>query len=172
MPYGHGMPRLFVAAWPPQDVVDRLAELDRPAEPGVRWTRADQWHVTLRFLGSADPDDAVAALQRLGARPAVATLGPRVSRLGRAVIVAPVAGLDQLAGEVRRITADVGEPADPRPFAGHITLARVRARGTCGLAGTPIGGSFVVEEVALVVSDTRPDGARYADIARFPLERR
>ncbi|NIR41602.1 MAG: RNA 2',3'-cyclic phosphodiesterase, partial [Actinobacteria bacterium] len=55
------MPRLFVAVWPPPSVVDLLARLPRREEPGVRWTTEAQWHVTLRFLGRADPADATAA---------------------------------------------------------------------------------------------------------------
>ena len=44
------MPRLFVAVWPPDDVLDRLAVLPRPEVDGLRWTDQDHWHVTLRFL--------------------------------------------------------------------------------------------------------------------------
>ena len=33
---------------------------------GLRWTGPDQWHVTLRFLGSIDPGEVAAALDRLG----------------------------------------------------------------------------------------------------------
>ena len=55
--------RLFVAAWPPADVVEALRGLDRPVVTGMRWTTADQWHVTLRFLGDVDdPAPVVAAL--------------------------------------------------------------------------------------------------------------
>ena len=33
------MTRLFVAVWPPEDVVSTLAALPRPYVPGVRWSR-------------------------------------------------------------------------------------------------------------------------------------
>jgi 2'-5' RNA ligase len=49
--------RLFVAVWPPNDVVDVLADLPRPDVAGVRWTTQGQWHVTLRFLGQVAADD-------------------------------------------------------------------------------------------------------------------
>lgn len=161
--------RLFVAAWPSDEVRDVLAALPRAEEPGVRWTTRDQWHVTLRFLGTADVDDAVAALATIDAPTAVATLGPVVSRLGRDAVVVPVRGLDALAAHVVRASAHVGTPPDPRPFTGHLTIARLRARAACGIAGAPFAASFPVREVALVRSDTRPEGVRYTTIATRAL---
>ncbi|MGH3783890.1 MAG: 2'-5' RNA ligase family protein [Pseudonocardiaceae bacterium] len=46
--------RLFVALTPPDEVVEALRvcthEL-RECAPELRWTRPEQWHVTLAFLG-------------------------------------------------------------------------------------------------------------------------
>ena len=44
------MPRLFIALELPEDV---SAALDRLCEglPGMRWAEADQFHLTLRFIG-------------------------------------------------------------------------------------------------------------------------
>ena len=163
------MPRLFVAAKPSASVAETLAALPRPATPGVRWTTPEQWHVTLRFLGDADPDAVMALLDELHATRAEATLGPRVGRLGRSVVVVPVAGLDELVAEVRSVTEELGERPDPRPYLGHLTLARLRGVGSCGLTGAPVDVSFDVAEIWLVESETHPDGARYTDVGRFPL---
>jgi 2'-5' RNA ligase len=152
------VPRLFVAVEPPPEVLDRIAALPRPDEPGVRWTRPEHWHVTLRFLGEAPLDAAVDALARLDAPAAVAEVGPVVSRLGRNVVCLPVRGLDALAAAVAEATGRVGEPPDPRPFTGHLTLARLRHRGACGLAGTPFAATFPVTEVRLVRSELTADG--------------
>jgi RNA 2',3'-cyclic 3'-phosphodiesterase len=57
--------RLFVAVWPPAEVLDRLEALPRVELAGCRWTIRAQWHVTLRFLGEADPDVAAEALATL-----------------------------------------------------------------------------------------------------------
>jgi RNA 2',3'-cyclic 3'-phosphodiesterase len=161
--------RLFVAATPPDEVLALIEELPRPAEPGVRWTARPQWHVTLRFLGEADVAAARAALATLDAPSATAELGPAVSRLGRSVVCLPVAGLDELAAAVRSATASVGEPPDPRPFAGHITLARLRRRAACGVTGTRIRATFPVEEVELVRSTLTADGPEYEVEARRRL---
>lgn len=163
--------RLFVSVWPPDDVLDLVEALARPGESGVRYTTRDQWHVTLRFLGDCDVDDATAALD--GARwpegHVEAVCGPVVSRLGRDVIVVPVRGLDGLSAAVAAATHDVGDPLDPRPFAGHLTVARLRSRGACRIAGAPFAATFPVTEVALVRSDLQPGGARYETLRTLPL---
>jgi RNA 2',3'-cyclic 3'-phosphodiesterase len=163
------MRRLFVAVWPSPEVMAGLMSLPRPPEQGVRWVPPEQWHVTLRFLGDADPDDALAALSGASLPAATAELGPRVSRLGRAVVVVPVAGLDPLADAVRDVTAAVGEPPDPRGFTGHLTLARLRHRGACRLTGTAVAERFVAHEVALVASEPSSTGPVYRVLGRFPV---
>ncbi|MGH9067080.1 MAG: 2'-5' RNA ligase family protein [Acidimicrobiales bacterium] len=120
--------RLFVAVWPPAEVVGLLEELIRPDHPAVRWTTADQWHVTLRFLGEvADPDPVAAALAPIGAGgPVPVQVGPTTVVLGGEVLCLPVSGLEALAGATAAVTEGMGRPSGPRPFAGHVTLARLR----------------------------------------------
>ena len=161
--------RLFVAVWPTPAVVEELGALPRPAAPGLRWTTADQWHVTLRFLGDADPGEAVDALARLAGASTEAVLGPATAELGRGVLTVPVAGVDELAAAVIAVTAEVGEPPEQREFTGHLTLARSRGPLPDGAVGQPCAGRFPVDEVALVASRTEPGGARYEVIGRFAL---
>jgi 2'-5' RNA ligase len=164
--------RLFVAVWPPSEVVEGLADLSRPNRSGVRWTTPDQWHVTLRFFGSVnDPEDGKRALAQLASPGAtVATAGPAVERLGPSILCLPVAGLDELATRVVGATASVGTPPDDRPFRGHITLARAR-RGVNlrPFSGVAFHAAWSVDEVTLVASDTRPDRAHYTVLERYPV---
>jgi 2'-5' RNA ligase len=161
--------RLFVAVRPSDQVRTQLEQLPRPAEDGVRWVRPEQWHVTLRFLGDADEDEVVATLGTLQAQPATATYGPAVSRLGRAVVCVPVRGLDALAAAVAELTAHLGEPPDPRPFAGHLTLARLHHRGSCRLAGHKISAEQQVTTIDLVASTLSSDGPTHRILATVPL---
>jgi 2'-5' RNA ligase len=165
------MPRLFVAAYPPIDVVDALAALPRSEADGVRWVPSEQYHVTVRFLGAADQASARAALdpvvRTIG--PVRVVLGPRVSRLGRQVVCVPARGLERAAEIVAAATAELGEPPDPRPFRGHVTLARLRGRAACGLAGARFDASFEVSELHLVDSVTRPTGAEHTVLCSLPL---
>ena len=48
------MARLFVAVRPPPEVVARLAAIDRPALPGVRWSVPEQRPVKLRPFGHVE----------------------------------------------------------------------------------------------------------------------
>lgn len=162
--------RLFVAIEPPPSVLDLLAALPRPPERGVRWTRRDQWHVTLRFLGEvADPAPVAAALDAATLAPAVARLGPRVEVLGRHVVCVPVGGVDELAAGVAAAVGDLGGARDDRPFRGHVTLARTgrdAARSAArtivrGLADHPVSAAFPVDAVHLVRSRLGGGPARY-----------
>ena len=158
--------RLFVAVWPPPEIIERLNGLDRPEVDGLRWTTAEQWHVTLRFLGDADEVAARDAFGRIGtAEPTTAELGPATGRFGRRVLHVPVAGLGELAVAAEAATAGVGTAPDGRPFAGHVTLARARDRRGVDLrplTGMVVAGRWDVNEVALVASRLGGGGpARY-----------
>jgi RNA 2',3'-cyclic 3'-phosphodiesterase len=161
--------RLFVAAWPPDDVLDIVGALVRPAEPGVRYTPRANWHVTLRFLGTTDVGRAIDTLALVHAAPAMAQLGPVVSRLGRDAVVVAVRGLDRLAGAVRNATVDLGGPPDPHAFRGHLTLARVRDGAASRVVGMAVTASFHVDEIALVRSDLDHGGARYTTVSTHRL---
>ena len=47
-------------------LVDRLADIERPRDQGVKWVPQQNLHVTLRFLGDADVDDVVAFIHAQG----------------------------------------------------------------------------------------------------------
>lgn len=165
--------RLFVAVWPPKDVLDALAALPRPSVPGLRWSTCDQWHVTLRFLGPVVSVELVLeALTHLDAICCRAVLGPAVARFGHRVLHAPVSGLGPLAEAVTAFTREVGKPPEPRPYQGHLTLARAQSQLGVDLrpfVGVPIAGEWDVTEVCLVESHLHPTGARYCILERASL---
>lgn len=143
---------MFIAVRPPGDVLELLASLDRPDEPGVRWVPAHQWHVTLRFIGDAPIEEVSEVLESAELPRARAELGPSVKRLGRGVVCVPVRGLDELASAVAGATAAFGQPPDPRPFNGHMTLARLRGRSSCALLAAPVSATWELRDVELVDS--------------------
>lgn len=164
--------RLFVAVWPSEDVLDAIAALPRPDVPGMRWTTRDQWHVTLRFLGRVDDvDAAVAAVRSIAAPANEVTVGPTLGRFGRRILHVPTHGLEHIAAATISATAHIGEPPEPRPFKGHLTLARTRRGDTDlrQLATAPLTGRFPADEVTLVRSHLGSGGARYEVIERVPL---
>jgi 2'-5' RNA ligase len=166
------MPRLFVATRLPAPVVARLAALERPELPGVRWSAPEQWLVKLRPLGQVD-DRVVEPLRvaleaELDGAPAVACrLGPATRRLGGQWLGAPVHGLDELAAVVFEATQALVPVTHPQPFRADVVLARGRVPQE--LAGRPVAGSWTARSVALVADRSSPRGVRLEDLATFPL---
>jgi 2'-5' RNA ligase len=175
--------RLFVAVWPPDDVIDLISGLHRPEVPDLRWTVLPQWHVTLRFLGEVEEADKVGDALRVLAGSGIeqAVLGPATAWFpGRRVLQVPVSGLEDLSRRVSRAIAHVDrgrQPAEePEPrFRGHLTLARVRGRARIDrarvkqLEGVPVSAEWTVGSLSLVSSSLRPDGALYSDVSRVEL---
>lgn len=159
------MPRLFVAVWPPDAVVRMLAEMPRPAIDGLRWTRTERLHITLRFLGQCDEAPVRAALATAHLPEARVTLGPQVKRLGRGVLMVPAQGLDHLASAVEAAIAPLGLPPRDHAFTGHLTVARFKHKPPPGCRPT-LEASFTVTEIALV--RTEPSGS-YTNVQRFEL---
>ncbi|GAB3596204.1 RNA 2',3'-cyclic phosphodiesterase [Angustibacter peucedani] len=132
--------RAFVALTPPSDVVEDLADFVAPrraADPTLRWTAPEQWHVTLAFLPDVAErhlDDLAERLGRAAARRTAFALAlrgggafPDVGR-GRVLFAGLDVGdrqeLDRLATGVRAAAAKAGAAPDGGRFHPHLTLAR------------------------------------------------
>ncbi len=162
------MNRLFVAVRPPTPVIEALAELPVRSIDGMRLVPPSQLHVTLKFLGDAEPTEVIDAMEGFDPAGAVARLGPRVTRLGRDALVVPVTGLDDLAREVAALTLGLGDQPEGRPFRGHITMARLRRRTEPPRHWDPVEMEFPVEEVELISSTLTESGAVHRTAARWP----
>jgi 2'-5' RNA ligase len=160
---------------------------DRAVE--ARWIDEPNLHITLWFLGEVG-DDRVSAVQRALEPPAPVrpfTLelhgvgafppsgAPRVFWLG---VGQGRSGLTALYDVVRARLEPLGFEAGTRPYAPHLTLARVREgrRRSGGRqwraaldAPTPAIRSRV-DHVTLFRSHLSPKGARYEPLLRVPLE--
>ena len=164
------MPRLFLAVFPPVEVVELLGGLERPEVEGLRWTGPEQWHITLRFLGEAEQGEVEDGLRGFRGSASTVRLGPASRRLGSKVLVLPADGLNELAAEVGARTAAIGQPPDRRDFTGHLTLARARKRVPGTVVAQPFEAEFLARELWLVSSQLKPDGARYTRLTHWPLE--
>ena len=154
----------------------------------VAWVRAENLHLTLRFLGEM-PEEALPELES-ALRTAVAGHGPLTLRPG-AVSAFPHlrqprvlflqcdsdGALERLAAAVRTATDPLLSAAqrDDQPFRAHLTLARVKqalpADEARLLAGIDLGAwpALGVGEVRLVRSVLRPEGPQYTDQCVIPL---
>jgi len=187
--------RLFVAIRLPDEVREQVRKAQRELQRDlrasqVRWTMAEQWHLTLKFLGDVPAshlEPLVRALQdqtrgfgpltlqagQLGAFPGPQS--PRVLWIG----VADADGrLPQLhlavEAAVRSLSA---EPAEA-DFRGHITLGRVKRwsrtddaalRAATTAAGSQRCGKWIAEAAELIRSELQSAGAKYTGLATIPL---
>lgn len=166
------MARLFIAVWPPEELRSDLSGLPRKNRPGIKWVEPENWHVTLRFLGEADPDEVARHLDEVELSPAAVRYGPAIDVFMERVIMVPAHGLDALAATVARSTADLGTEPPRNRFSGHLTLARLKARARIpDVIGALIGADDVVDEIALVESRLRPSGPEYETLATWTASR-
>lgn len=180
--------RLFVALTPPGEVVDELLVSTtalRALAPELRWTRPEQWHLTLAFLGEVDDDVVGELTRRLGraaARhpPLSLSLGGG-GRFGQRVLWTRVQGdrrgLRRLVDSVRAAARRSGLLVEQRPYRPHLTLAR--ADGAVDLQplverlASGAGRPWVATRLYLVASllGAGPEGSsRYESTADWPLD--
>jgi 2'-5' RNA ligase len=181
--------RLFVAVGLPDHVKERLARVVaelRACRADVRWVHADAMHLTLKFLGNVDArelGEVDAALKRVAGaaqptRGRLCDLGsfPHMSR-PRVLWAGVETGDDRLASLHAAVDAamnEIGFPTERRRFHAHVTIGRVRKRGTRRLGALRAaveeqrpfdGGEFAIDAVTLFESELRRDGARYTALA-------
>lgn len=175
--------RAFVALELDSELRRRMAALVqelRPLVSGGRWVRPEAVHLTLRFLGSASPDQlftlrtALAAASRAcpPAQAPVAELGtfpprgrPRVLWLG---IALPDSVLRlQEACEAAAVAA--GFAPETRSFRPHLTLARFKTPARLPELPAVDLGAARLERLHLMRSDLRPEGARYTVVDGWSL---
>lgn len=189
--------RLFCAVELPETLRAALATavagLRLPLERAgadVRWTPAENLHVTMWFFGDL-PADAAAALQAALSRPIPQRpFGIGVGGVG----VFPPAGaprilwagvregadaLQQTRAALAARLAGLGYTADRDTFHPHVTIGRVRARPTragaaamrqAELADLGGHGRARVEALTLFQSRLSARGAQHEPLQRVPLE--
>lgn len=133
---GPARARLFVAVEIGDDARRELSRLPRSL-PDAKFVRADQLHVTLRFLGETDRTRieplrkslAGAAAQSTRFSIAIRGIGTFPPRRPPRVLRAELEHAEplvQLAASVESACIEAGFPSESRPFSPHVTLARFR----------------------------------------------
>ena len=166
---------------------DTLARRASQAGLAVRWISPSDYHLTLKFLGWVHSDtigavaDAVTrALTSVALQPFsidVARLGAFPSKEKGDVIWAGVQSnvdrLRALATAIDRETAELGFPAEVRPFHPHVTLGRLRSCANVSDAILPLSEQAFsetrVSEIELLESVIVSNKSTYALIEKIPL---
>ena len=176
------MPRLFTALELPADIVFSLSLL-RGGLPGARWIDAENFHITLRFIGDVDErtaDDVASSLDQVS-RPCFSVelngLGAFGGRKPHSVWagVAMTPELAELQADLERRMQRLGLPPERRKFAPHVTLARVRGATQADVAhylaqrGDFRSPLFPVGRFVLLSSRASRGGGPYIVEEAYPL---
>jgi 2'-5' RNA ligase len=143
---------------------------------GGRAPRDENLHLTIAFLGEV-PQQSVANVEAIGAL-AAAVAGPFVSTLDRVGLhrgagiasIAPgetPAGLTRIFETLRQALQAAALRVERRDFRPHVTLARRCTRPLSGAVVAHI--EWQVDALALIASQTLPEGPRYRELASWRL---
>jgi 2'-5' RNA ligase len=183
--------RLFTAIDLPTNIRQHLARISeqlhiQPALKDLSWTKPDNLHITLKFLGDI-PDAHVPnlahALARLPVPTMTLTLNPFLVLPGQGparVLAAKVRGdvepLTQLFSQIESAVQPLGVRREARPFKPHVTLARIK-RPTRKMTAQTLGRiidpsllptpTFTATQFTLYQSELDPRGSIYIPITRI-----
>jgi len=183
--------RLFLAIPLPEHVRGELLRLQHQLQPllpsrAVRWTKPEQFHLTLIFLGNV-PDADTAALSR--AVHSVCDTAPPMRLRAEGVGFFPdirsprvfwvdIKSVDgHLADFQRQLGLSVqpfAEKEEAKKFTAHVTLARFEKllhhdtdKLKAASAIDKTFGEWTAEEVQLIKSSLQPSGALHVILERF-----
>jgi 2'-5' RNA ligase len=187
--------RLFVAISLPDAVNDEIEKAQkemRGALPGnfIRWTKREQFHLTLKFIGNMAGSRLAELSEALGttcgqfAKLPLRTKGigffpdlrsPRVVWVG---VRDEGNVLPRLQGAIETAVSSFATEKSGKQFTGHVTLGRIEgirrpqaeilsklARGM----GERFFGEWVADRVELIRSELSSGGSRYTTLAAIPL---
>jgi RNA 2',3'-cyclic 3'-phosphodiesterase len=178
------MPRLFVGLEIPAEIGERLSSL-RGGLPGARWISAENYHLTLRFIGDIDgrtAEEVDAALAEARPRHPVTITFDSLDSFGgdrpHAVIakVRMTRELTELQADVERIVRRAGLPPERRKFVPHVTVARLRQTHPVDVAaylaarGHLPRFEFTADRVSLFSAREITGGGPYVVEATYPFE--
>ena len=183
--------RLFISVPLPAELessaLDLQRRLRRRLPDGVKWTEQQQLHFTLHFMGDAGSGSIAALRESLSCAAAQPSFSVELSGCGAfpsaqspqvlwAGVQDPSGGLSALHGLLGGGLKKAGFETEPRPFAAHLTLGRVKnaAAATRAAAALAQENSFRSPQarltaVELVESKLSAQGPVYSTLARVEL---
>ena len=144
-------------------------------EGSVRWTKPEQFHLTLDFLGELLVEEVAGVKGRLGSLhfPTFASELGSVGSFGRPARVLFM-NVKKEVEFLHQLQQEVALSGSKQPFHPHLTLARLRTslpnlqEVVQEVRVEPL--SWHVEEVQLVQSTLAPQGTRYEVLFKVGLE--
>jgi 2'-5' RNA ligase len=181
--------RLFIAIEIPPDVRATLATLlkeFRAIAPQAKWVRAENMHITLKFLGETENAKLTAIQSALSTIRSSQTVTLKFLGLGffpnenRAKVfwagIESSANLPAIAADIDQSMRKLGFPLENRPFTPHLTLARFEPPGipanlfaAAEERSSREFGSLTTREFHLIESKLKPSGAEYTTLHSYPF---
>ena len=184
--------RAFLAIDPPENILQAISRLQdklkREIGGRISWTKPQGQHLTLKFFGDISTEDVknictvvqnrIASeqslnlkIEKLGVFPD--TRRPRVIWCG---VMGDTEKLSIIQKQLDGVFANIGFPAEDRPFQAHLTLGRIKdSHGLTGINealtkyNAFAAGEFNCTELILFQSKLSPQGAIYTKLAEFAL---
>ncbi len=167
--------------------IDKMIAGFRQLNANIRWVKAVNLHLTLRFLGDI-PEESVLSLADSikGNTKGLGRFDLSLSGLGafpnlrrpRVIWIGSGSGTDRLKGlaaKVEQAAIDAGFGKGDKPFSSHLTIGRVKfPKGLdqllaqiekTGYESQPFG----VNEVSIFKSDLSPAGPKYSKLETISL---
>jgi len=182
--------RLFLAIELPDDVRSHVVEVRKRLEgalPKIAYTRGENLHITLKFLGEVEPKRVVLLTDSIAKiKPARIELTARQIDCfpNRGAIKIVAADMDGTLGPLRALVESIEQRAkflgfarEQRAYRPHVTIARARPllsvkfRTTVDEATADLwpGPMFSPSEFVLMDSQLSSEGSKYSPIAHFPI---
>ena len=178
--------RTFIAFELPEQIVGAISQIQEGLKKSglkMKWVKPENIHLTLKFLGNiktSDVEKVDRAMTRSsrGVDPislAVKGMGvfpdlrrPRVLWVG---ITGGVNSILTLHSAIEENLESIGFPKENRPFKGHLTVGRVKARIDSKILADAMKAfetfeseSFIADHLILFQSELRPTGAVYTKL--------
>lgn len=148
---------------------------------GVKWEQKEKLHVTLKFLGSVDDSNVpeitsvISGIVRNYSPFETDIIGfggfpdmryPRILYIG----LSENPELSSLQGRIDEALEPLGFPKETRGFLPHVTIGRIKSRLRIKeTLPIPEKYKFMIDEIAVVKSETRRDGSVYTPLHIFHL---